>query len=134
MPKYKFSAEYEIKASPRILYPYLSTPQGLQEWFAEEVKILDGKDGKIFEIVWDNQSHYAKTVSQRVNQSVRYQFQSETELPRQEQAYLEFRLSYNEFTESTFLTVVDYSDMDNDDSLKQLWAGLVENLRDCVGG
>ena len=35
--KVSFSIEYNIQASPQLLFQYLSTPSGLSEWFADNV-------------------------------------------------------------------------------------------------
>jgi hypothetical protein len=37
MSKQVFTLEYPVRCSPNILYEFLSTPAGLQEWFAEKV-------------------------------------------------------------------------------------------------
>ena len=34
-----YQFEFEIKASPKVLYPYLSTASGLQQWFADKVTV-----------------------------------------------------------------------------------------------
>ena len=39
MPKQKFVGEYQIKASRKMLFPYLSTATGLCQWFADDVNI-----------------------------------------------------------------------------------------------
>jgi len=39
----KFELEYIIKSSPAILFNYLSTPDGLSQWFADNVNIKDNK-------------------------------------------------------------------------------------------
>lgn len=36
--KQKFHIEYLLKASPEMLYQYVSTPSGLAEWFADSVQ------------------------------------------------------------------------------------------------
>ena len=131
MSKHKFICEYEIHAAIRMLYPYLSTPKGLEEWFAEKVAV---SNQKIYNIYWDNQNHPAKIISQRPNKSIRYQFFNEdgsediTDL-----AFLEFKLEHNEFTQTSFIKIIDYSDMDNEDDLYDLWDGLIANLKEKVG-
>jgi len=35
--KQLFTLEYPVRCSPVILYEFLSTPAGLQEWFADKV-------------------------------------------------------------------------------------------------
>ena len=39
MPKQKFIGEYQINASRKMLFPYLSTATGLCQWFADDVNI-----------------------------------------------------------------------------------------------
>ncbi|HRS40225.1 MAG TPA: START-like domain-containing protein, partial [Bacteroidia bacterium] len=40
--KQKYTLEFEIKSSPKILFNYLSTASGLEEWFADKVNIREG--------------------------------------------------------------------------------------------
>ena len=44
-----YTLEYPVRCSPGILYEFLSTPAGLQEWFADKV---DERDG-IFSFSWN---------------------------------------------------------------------------------
>ena len=92
------------------------------------------KSSKIFDIHWDEESHLAEIVGQRINVMVRYQFFPINDADKNDNNRLELRLSYNEFTESTFLSVTDYSEMNDDELLKDLWDGLVEKLQDLIGG
>ena len=39
--KLMYSLEFPIRCSPNILYDFLSTPVGLQEWFADKVDQRD---------------------------------------------------------------------------------------------
>ena len=39
MTKQKFVGEYQINASRKMLFPYLSTATGLCQWFADDVNI-----------------------------------------------------------------------------------------------
>lgn len=131
MAKYKFTKEYELRASPKMLFQYLSTPAGLSDWFAEEVNIDDQKQ---FNFIWDREDHLAKISAQRLNKSIKFEFVSKLAQEEQGAAYIEFRLEHNELTDSTFLKIIDYSEMDNDEDLTELWDGLLENLREKVGG
>ena len=40
-----FTADYEIHASIKMLYPYIQTASGLSEWFADDVTINNNKSG-----------------------------------------------------------------------------------------
>lgn len=35
--KIRYELEFPINSSPQLLYQYISTPSGLQEWFADTV-------------------------------------------------------------------------------------------------
>ena len=132
MSKHKFICEYEIRAAIKMLYPYLSTAKGLEEWFAEKVVV---SSQKIYNIYWDNQNHPAKIISQRFNKSIRYQFfdESKAGAKSEDLSFLELKLEHNEFTQTSFIKIIDYSDMDNEDDLYDLWDGLIANLKEQVG-
>ncbi|MFY7839278.1 MAG: START-like domain-containing protein, partial [Lacibacter sp.] len=40
--KVLYTLEFPVRCSPTILYEFLSTPSGLQEWFADKVDERDG--------------------------------------------------------------------------------------------
>jgi uncharacterized protein YndB with AHSA1/START domain len=130
MGKYKYTAEYEIRASNRMLFPYLVNPAGLAQWFADQVNYDENKN---FVFIWENRPHLAKLTAQRLNRYVKFEF-----LPDKDSSadvnYIEFKLDMNELTQSSFLKITDYSDTNNEDDLKELWGYLVSNLREIVGG
>ncbi len=126
-----FTNDFEVHASIKMLYPYLQTPSGLSEWFADNVTI---NPEKVFTFVWDNEEHKAVMTSHRVNHFVKFEYMPETKEDEKDPSYLELRLEVNELTQTTFLKVTDYSDFDDLNELNDLWEGLVENLRGVVGG
>ncbi len=128
--KYKYIAEYEINANVKMIYPYLSTANGLAEWFAEEVRVL--KD-KALDIIWDGVSHPAKLASARTNSHVKYVFSPLNAADEEDPSYLEFKLVHSEMTDTAFLKVIDYSEMDNEKDLKELWENLIHSLRELLG-
>ena len=130
MAKHRYITEFEITASVKMLFPYLSSAAGLQEWFADEVNIIGDK---LLDIVWDGVSHPAKIISKRINHHIKYQFMKPAAVEDPEPQFLEFRLDYNEMTQTSFLKIIDYSDMDNEDDLSELWDGLVETLKEKIG-
>lgn len=134
MTKHKFTTEFEINASRKMLFPYLNTASGLAQWFADDVTI---GPNKVWNFVWDNENHKARLSSQRLNTSVRFTFDEE-ELEEGEEnehaAYIEFKLEQNELTQAVFLKIIDYSDIADDQELQDLWINLVETLKEIVGG
>lgn len=127
-----FTADYEIHASVKMLYPYIQTASGLSEWFADDVKINNIQ--KTFRFFWENDEHVAKLVSFRTNHFARFEFLPETDDDVSDPAYFELRLESNELTQSVYLKVSDYSDFDDMNELRDLWNHLVDKLRSTVGG
>jgi uncharacterized protein YndB with AHSA1/START domain len=131
MSKHLFTADFEINASKRMLYPYLSSASGLAQWMADDVTI---NEDKVYNFIWDEEDHMARMVSHRTNNYVRYEFLPEDEEDEDDPAYFELRLELNELTQSVFLKIIDYSDTADNDELFDLWEGLVDNLKETVGG
>lgn len=127
-----FTADYEIHASIKMLYPYIQTASGLAEWFADDVNI--NNSDKVFTFFWDNEEHKARQTAHRTNHFARFEFLPENEEDVKDPSYLEFRLEVNELTQTVFLKVYDYSDFDDQKELHDLWDSLVDLLRKAVGG
>ena len=127
-----FTADYEVHASIKMLYPYIQTASGLSEWFADDVKI--NNVDKTFTFCWDNEEHRARQVAHRTNHFARFEFLPEDVEDESDPAYFELRLEFNELTQSVFLKVVDYSDIEDRKEIQDLWDSLVESLRKTVGG
>lgn len=121
--------EFEINASTKMLYPYLYTAGGLAQWFCDDVTVDEDKN---FNFIWDGNDHKAKLVSHRVNNFVRFEFIPDEN--ENDPSYFELRLEMNELTESVFLKIIDYSDFEDEDELRDLWEGLIGDLKEIVGG
>jgi START-like superfamily domain len=127
-----FTADYELHASIKMLYPYIQSASGLEEWFADTVTI--NNSDKSYTFLWDNEEHKAKMAAHRTNHFVRFEYLPETPEDEKNPSYFELRLEFNEMTQSLFLKVFDYSDFDDFKELQDLWDGLIESLRKTVGG
>lgn len=135
MNKFEYNAEYEIRAAVKMVYPFIASPQGLEEWFADKVEVLSDK---FLNIHWDNEQHLAKIVSQRNNSMIRYQFvenmvEERTRTKNKDANFLELKLNYSELTDTTYLLITDYSEMNDEEVLRELWDGLIETLREKLG-
>jgi len=127
-----FTADYEIHASIKMLYPYIQTASGLSEWFADDVTI--NNEDKSFTFFWDNEAHKARLAAYRTNHFARFEFLPESKNDEKDPSYFELRLEFNELTQSVYIKIFDYSDFDDQKELNDLWHGLVETLRKTVGG
>lgn len=130
--KHRFTVEYPINASPKILYPYLTSASGLGRWFCQAVHVEPGHH--YYNFIWDNQNHYAEITSQRTNKSVRFVFLNEQKRLTPDANYLDFSLEFSELTQEVFLRIVDYSEENDEIELQEMWDGLVQTLREQVGG
>ena len=129
MEKFKFITEYELRASPKMLFPYISTASGLSQWFASKVNTMPEQR---FDFQWDNESHIARQVSMRQNKGVRFEF-LDTDGQGSDNNYVDFRVDQSELTQSTFLRITDYSPTTDQDELNDLWDGLMDKLKEIVG-
>ena len=129
--KTKFVCEYPINASAKMLYPYLSTPSGLAEWFCDDVTV---DENKIYNFIWDGRSHYAEMTGHRTNRSIRFLFLDEKKNHVPDPTYIDFSIESSELTQEQFLKVVDYSEETDKEELEEQWEYLLQNLRETVGG
>lgn len=127
-----FTADYEIHASVKMLYPYIHTAGGLSEWFADDVRI--NNINKTFKFYWDHEERIAKLVAFRTNHFARFEFLPDDAADDSDPSYLELRLESNDLTQSVYLRVMDYSEFDDLQELQDLWDSLIENLKKTVGG
>ncbi len=129
--KTEFRAEFDINASKKMLYQYIFSPSGLAQWMADDVTV---NEDKIFNFIWDGEDHKAKMAAHRVNSFVRFEFIAKEGEEEDDLAYIEIRLEMNELTQSVFIAITDYSDIDDDDESMDLWGSLVDALKEIVGG
>src|SRR5688572_32697827 len=115
--KQLFTADYEMHASVKMLYPYISSASGLSEWIADNVTI---SPEKVFTFHWDNEEHRAKIAGIRTNHFARFEFLPESDSDKKSPSYFELRLELDELTQLTYLKVSDYSDFDDLDELQDL--------------
>ncbi|MBX2943894.1 MAG: ATPase [Cyclobacteriaceae bacterium] len=131
MVKNLFIEDYEIHASAKMLFPYISTASGLSEWFADDVSI---SPEKVYTFEWDNEQRKAVIASHRTNHFIKFDFIPDNEEDEKDLSYFELRIELNELTQTTFLKVTDYSAFDDPEELRDLWNSLVDQLRSVVGG
>ncbi|MEQ9423235.1 MAG: START-like domain-containing protein [Cyclobacteriaceae bacterium] len=132
MGRITFNGEYEVKASKKMLYPYISTASGLSQWFADDVNV--NNQDKSLTFIWDGDENVAKVVSQRMNSYVKFEFLPRTDDEEEDPCWVEIRLEMNELTQTVFIHVIDYSDIDDEEELHEIWDNNLHALREIVGG
>jgi uncharacterized protein YndB with AHSA1/START domain len=131
MAKMKFVKEYEINASPKLLFQYFSTASGLSEWIADNVN-MDKDKNFVFE--WDNEKHAAKLVHKKDNHTVKFEFLEDDGATSEDPCYMQLDIALNALTETVFVTITDYSDIDDEVELNELWDYSFGSLKQIIGG
>lgn len=117
--KVLYTLEYPVRCSPGILFEFLSTPAGLQEWFAEGV---DERDG-VFSFSWNGTEEYADLVDKELDKFIRFHW---THSAKDE--FFEFRIDKSEVTNQTILVVTDFAEKKEIKDQSQLWEYQVKEL------
>ena len=127
MKKTKVRMEYMLKGgSNTIVWGIISTPSGLESWFADKVSAED----KIFTFRWGKtESRQAEVVSLRSNSHIRFHWMDDEE----RKSYFELKINYNELTEDLMLEVTDFAYPDETDDVKDLWESDIEKLKRVSG-
>jgi len=129
MEKFKFMTEYELRASPKVLFPYISTASGLSQWFASRVNTMPEHR---YDFIWDDESHPARQTSFRQNKGVRFEF-LDTGENGHDSNYVDFRVDVSELTQATYLRITDYSTTTDKEELQDMWDSMLYKLKEIVG-
>lgn len=122
--KDKFVLEIPINASPSLLYEYLNTANGLQEWFADKVE----DEGEEFTFSWGDADDVAIRLQADENKSVRFRWEYQGD-----DEYFEFEIDRSPITNETILRITDFADKFDIESQKQLWETQVNDLKHRIG-
>jgi uncharacterized protein YndB with AHSA1/START domain len=127
MKKTKVRMEYMLKGgSSSIVWSIISTPSGLETWFADKVTSSD----KIFTFRWGKtESRQAEVVGIRTNSYIRFHWMDDEE----RKSYFELKVNYNELTEDLMLEVIDFAYPDEIEDVKDLWESDIEKLKRVSG-
>lgn len=122
--KKKFKIEYEIKSSPRILYNFLSEPNGLAQWFADDVTIKD----QVYTFSWDDEQQNAKLLAMKENKFVRFRWMDDDP-----QSYFEMEIIQDELTNDVALGITDFATEENINERTLIWNNQIEYLISVLG-
>lgn len=126
MKRAQFTQEFLFRASPAILYKFLTTPSCLIRWFCDEVTIQDD----VFTFSWSGAEEVAEMIDDFEDELVRFRWEDADD----EAEYLEFKLTRSPVTNETILLITDFCDDDEVDDTKQLWESQIKVLKQETGG
>ncbi len=123
----KYELEYTLNCSPKMLFPRLSTPDGLSEWFADDVTINDD----IFTFNWNKTEHKARLTTLKENKLVRFEW-TETS-GEKETNYFEFKIIVHDLTGDLALLITDFAEPDEKEDAIYLWDTQITDLKRTLG-
>jgi hypothetical protein len=122
----KYTLEYPIQSSIKILYARLSTLSGLSEWFADDVN--SNRDG-IYTFTWEGSQQQATLLSKKKDSFIRFKW-----LETSEDEYFEFLIQIDELTSDVSLIITDFAeDEDDKEDASQLWDAQIDKLKSTIG-
>ncbi|WP_131535379.1 START-like domain-containing protein [Pedobacter nototheniae] len=122
--KKKFTLEYEVKSSPRILYSFISEPNGLSQWFADDVVFRD----QLYTFTWDDEQLKAKLISIKENKLVKFKW-----IDDEPQCYFEMEIVQDELTNDVALSITDFSTEETLSEKKLIWDNQIDYLISVLG-
>ena len=122
--KLMYSLEFPIRCSPTILYEFLSTPVGLQEWFADKV---DQRENKL-QFNWNGNVDSAEILEHLENEFIRYRWDYQAK-----DEFFEFSIEQSPVTNETILRVTDFADKTDQKDQERLWNSQVSDLKHRIG-
>ena len=118
MKSEKYVIQFLIKSIPEhLLWTYISSAEGLGQWFAGKVRISEGSEQRTAtKVASDNESY------------ITFHWD---DAPEEETWTLS--ISVLDLTDDTMLTVTDWSAPEDVEDDKELWASQVEELKRILG-
>ena len=126
MERVKFTQEFLFRASPTILYKFLTTPSCLIRWFCDEVDI----QGDTFTFMWQGSEEIAEMIDDIEEELIRFRWDEADD----EEEFLEFKITKSPVTGETILEITDFCDEDEMEDQQQLWVSQMKQLKVEMGG
>ena len=117
--KQLYTLEFPVRCSPVILFDFLASPAGLQEWFADKV---DDRDN-IFSFTWNGTVEKAEVLEKEQDKFIRFHW---LHAPKEE--YFEFKIEKSEVTNQTILVIKDFAEKKEIKDQSRLWDYQVKEL------
>lgn len=125
MRRTSFDMEFIFRASPAILYKFVTTPSCLVRWFCDGVDI----NGEIYTFDWHGSEENAEIVDDIEEERVRFHWEDS-----EDKEYLEFRMYKSPVTNETVFEITDFCDDDEVDDQKAFWESQISQLKIATGG
>jgi uncharacterized protein YndB with AHSA1/START domain len=122
----KYELEYTLNCSQKVLFSRLSTPEGLSEWFADNVTV----EGDLFTFYWNKSESKARLAALKENKFVRFEW---TDRDDPQSNFFEFRIIIDELTGELALLITDFAEPDEKEDAIYLWDTQISDLKRLLG-
>ena len=122
----KFELEYNLNCSPKVLFSRLSTPEGLTEWFADQVNV----EGDLFTFFWNSSESKARLSALKENKMVRFEWMG---MENEDSNFFEFRINLEELTNELALIITDFAEAEEKEDSIYLWDSQINDLKRALG-
>ena len=125
MSRVKIESEFIFRASPAILYKFITTPACLVRWYCDRVDI----ENDIYTFDWQGAEEIAELIDDIEEERIRFEWED-----GEPGEYLEFRMYKSDVTNETVLEITDFCDDDEVESQSDYWITQMNKLRIEAGG
>lgn len=117
--------EFIFRASPAVLYRFITTPECLVRWFCDTVDIQDD----YFTFEWQGSEEVAEMIDDIEEERIRFEWED-----GEPGEYLEYRMYKSDVTNETILEISDFCEQDEVQEQRDYWETQITNLRVETGG
>lgn len=121
MNRVPVNMEFISKASPAILYKFLTTPSCLVRWFCDSVDIDDDQ----YTFSWDGSEEVAVLVEDYEEERLKFKWEDADS----DDEFLEFKMYKSPITGETILEIIDYADEGEEQETRDLWETQIDTLK-----
>lgn len=125
MSRVKIDMEFIFRASPAVLYRFITTPECLVRWFCDTVDIQDD----YFTFEWQGSEEVAEMIDDIEEERIRFEWED-----GEPGEYLEYRMYKSDVTNETILEISDFCEQDEVQEQRDYWETQITNLRVETGG
>ena len=125
--KIRYELEIPITSSAALLWPYLSTPSGLSEWFADNVN----SRGEFFTFIWNDSQEHARLSSKKSYEKIKFRWIDDDQ--KDTEYYFELKILEDEITKDVSLLIIDFAEEDEIEESQKLWENQVAELKHVIG-
>lgn len=124
MARLQIKVEFMFKASPSIIYLFITQPTALVRWFCDKVDNVGDK----YTFSWEGEEEEALLVDDIEEELVKYVWDERPD------EFLQFRIYKTDITNETILEITDYCDDDEVKEQKDIWEMYIKKFKTFCGG